>query len=424
MPGIRPGWDLCLRGDRDRLRRTCSRVEYVARVWVAVEDRAGRYDQPFWGRLRYMATPMAIVDLLAILPTYLAVFVPGDFMLLRMLRILRILKITRYSPALATFEIVLVNERRSLAAAGTILGVALLLAAGALHHIEGEVQPAAFGSIPAAMWWAIVTLTTVGYGDVVPITPLGRIVGGLCAVIGLGMFALPTAILGAGFAHEIQKRNFAATAAMIARVPLFQHLRPPQLAELTALLRPRMLPPRYTVIRRGEHPESMFFIDEGRVAIRHRDRRITLSAGSFFGEMALLEGRPRQVSDRHADHLHACSSFRRATSIVCWPATRSCARRSSTRCARRTEAVARLATGRRTVAARRASPPAAPPAEVAAGQRPALDRARRPCSRQVSSTSKFRCIKPRSPQSTSSGQAILRSRSASSWARSIVAAAR
>ena len=174
--------------------------------------------------------------------------------------------------------------------------MALLLAAGALHHIEGDVQPEAFGSIPAAMWWAIVTLTTVGYGDVVPITPLGRIVGGLCAVIGLGMFALPTAILGAGFAHEIQKRNFAATAAMIARVPLFQHLRPPQLAELTTLLRPRTLPPRYTVIRRGEHPESMFFIDEGRVAIRHQDRRITLSAGSFFGEMALLEGRPRQVS--------------------------------------------------------------------------------------------------------------------------------
>jgi voltage-gated potassium channel len=295
MPGIRPGWDLCLRV----IEITCVgvfTVEYAARVWIAADDRTGRYDQPFWGRLRYMATPMAIVDLLAILPTYLAVLVPGDFMILRMLRILRILKITRYSPALATFEIVLVNERRSLTAAGTILGVALLLAASALHHIEGDVQPAAFGSIPAAMWWAIVTLTTVGYGDVVPITPLGRIVGGLCAVIGLGMFALPTAILGAGFAHEIQKRNFAATAAMISRVPLFQHLRPPQLAELTTLLRPRTLPPRYTVIRRGEHPESMFFIDEGRVAIRHRDRRITLSAGSFFGEMALLEGRPRQVS--------------------------------------------------------------------------------------------------------------------------------
>ena len=110
------------------------------------------------------------------------------------------------------------------------------------------------------------------------------------------MFALPTAILGAGFAHELQKRNFAATAAMIARVPLFHHLNPSQLAELTALLKPRMLPPRYTVIRRGEHPDAMYFIDDGRVVIRSRDRRMVLGPGSFFGELALLEGRPRQVT--------------------------------------------------------------------------------------------------------------------------------
>jgi voltage-gated potassium channel len=115
-------------------------------------------------------------------------------------------------------------------------------------------------------------------------------------VIGLGMFALPTAILGAGFAHEVQKRSFVATAAMVARVPLFRHLPPSQLAELTTLLRPRMLPSRYTVIRRGEHPDAVYFIDEGRVVIRYKDRRIVLGTGAFFGEMALLEGRPGQVS--------------------------------------------------------------------------------------------------------------------------------
>jgi voltage-gated potassium channel len=271
-------------------------VEYGMRVWASVEDRAGRYEQPFWGRLRYMTTPMALIDLLAILPTWLAFVLPGDFLLLRTLRILRVLKITRYSPALATFEIVVVNERRSLVAAATILAVALLLAAGMLHHLEGEVQPEAFGSIPAAMWWAIVTLTTVGYGDVVPVTTAGRIAGGLTAVIGLGMFALPTAILGAGFAHELQKRSFVATAAMVARVPLFRHLPPSQLAELTTLLRPRILPSRYTVIRRGEHPDAVYFIDDGRVVIRYKDRRIVLGTGAFFGEMALLEGRPGQVS--------------------------------------------------------------------------------------------------------------------------------
>jgi voltage-gated potassium channel len=295
VPSIRSGWNLWL----TLVEYVCVllfTLEYVARVWVCVEDRAGRYDHPLWGRLRYIATPMAVIDLLAILPTYLALILPGDFLLLRTLRILRILKITRYSPALATFEIVLVNERRSLAAAGTILAVALLLAAGALHHAEGDVQPEAFGSIPNAMWWAIITLTTVGYGDVVPVTALGRVLAGFVAVIGIGMFALPTAILGAGFAYELQKRNFATTAAMVARVPLFRQLPPPQLAELTALLRPRMLPPRYTVIRRGEHPDAMYFIDEGQVIVRHKERRVVLSSGSFFGEMALLEGRPRQVT--------------------------------------------------------------------------------------------------------------------------------
>ena len=100
-------------------------IEYGLRVWASVEDRAGRYEHPLWGRLRYMATPMALIDLVAILPTWLAGLLPGDFLLLRTLRILRVLKITRYSPALATFEIVLVNERRSLLAAATILAVAL-----------------------------------------------------------------------------------------------------------------------------------------------------------------------------------------------------------------------------------------------------------------------------------------------------------
>ena len=100
----------------------------------------------------------------------------------------------------------------------------------------------------------------------------------------------------AGFASELQKRNFAATAAMIARVPLFHHLRPAQLAELTALLKPRLLPARYTVIRRGEHPDAMYFIDDGQVVIRATERRIVRGPGSFFGELALLEGRPRQSS--------------------------------------------------------------------------------------------------------------------------------
>ena len=149
-------------------------LEYVARVWVSVEDRAGRYAHPLVGRLRYMLTPSAIVDLVAVLPFYLSLLIPIDLIFLRLFRLLRILKITRYSPALATLELVLYNERRSLLSALLVFGVVLVIAAGLMHAAEGAAQPERFGSIPAAMWWAVITLTTVGYGDATPINRRGQ----------------------------------------------------------------------------------------------------------------------------------------------------------------------------------------------------------------------------------------------------------
>jgi voltage-gated potassium channel len=131
---------------------------------------------------------------------------------------------------------------------------------------------------------------------VVPVTPPGRVLAGIGAIVGIAMFALPTAIIGAGFVHEVQKRSFTATATMIARVPLFGHLRPTQLAELTALLRRHDVPPRCTIVRQGEHGHAMWFIDEGRVVFRAGGRRIVLGPGSFFGELALLHGRPRTAT--------------------------------------------------------------------------------------------------------------------------------
>lgn len=271
-------------------------VEYVLRVWSSVEDRTGRYAGPVLGRLRYMATPMALVDLVAVLPFWLALLFPVDLLFLRLLRLLRILKITRYSPALATLQVILYNERRSLLSALLLIAVLVVVAAGFMHLAEGGEQPGTFGSIPRAMWWAIITLTTVGYGDATPLSPFGRVLAGIVALCGIGTLALPTAILGAGFTREMQKQEFFARSSMVARVPLLQHLPPAQLAEVIALLHTRMLPPRYTVLRRGEHAEAMYFIAEGRVVVRAGERRLTLGPGSFFGELAVIEGRPREIT--------------------------------------------------------------------------------------------------------------------------------
>ena len=271
-------------------------VEYLARLWAIVEDRGSRFCHPLWGRLRYAVTPAALIDLIAILPFYLSLLSPGSLVVLRLLRVLRILKLVRYSRTLSIFEVVLINERHALGLALGVMAVLLLISASIMHAVEGTVQPEAFGSIPAAMWWAVATLTTVGYGDVVPATSPGRLVASFVAMLGIGMFALPTAILGAGLMQELQKRHFATAATLIARVPIFRHVAPHQLAELAGLLKPREVPAGYTLIRRGERGDAMYFLVEGEVLVRRGRRRRTLRSGAFFGELALLEGRPRRAT--------------------------------------------------------------------------------------------------------------------------------
>ena len=271
-------------------------IEYVIRVWIAVEDRAGRYRHPVFGRLRYMLTPLAIIDLLAILPFIVALFLPGNLLFLRALRLVRIVKLARYSPAIALFEVVIYNQRAALAAGALMIVAAVIVLSGFIYLAESGVQPEVFGTIPDAMWWAVITMTTVGYGDVTPVTLAGRLIASLTSILGISMFAFPTAILGAGFAEELQKRDFNKMAAIVAKVPQFQHLSTAQLAEITTSLHIRQLPARYRVVRRGEHADSMYFIDSGKVVIRHADQSINLGPGDFFGELALLEGGRRVAS--------------------------------------------------------------------------------------------------------------------------------
>jgi voltage-gated potassium channel len=182
-------------------------VEYVLRVWSAIEQRHPRYKHPLRGRLRYIASPMAVIDLLAILPFYLSFLFPIDLRVLRVLRLVRMFKLTRYSPAMNLLLAALREESQAIAAALFVLMLLLILASSLAYLAEHEAQPQAFGTIPRAMWWAIVTLTTVGYGDVVPITPWGKVVGGLVGIIGIGMVALPAGLLASGFSDQLHERR-------------------------------------------------------------------------------------------------------------------------------------------------------------------------------------------------------------------------
>jgi len=180
-------------------------VEYVLRVWSSVASPD--FSHAVLGRLRFAATPMAIVDLLSVLPFYLP-FLGADLRVVRILRVFRVFrvaKLARYSASLRRIRNILRNKKEDLLVSFSAALILLILSSSLMYYVENAAQPETFSSIPAAMWWGITTLTTVGYGDTYPITPLGRILGGMIALFGIGMFALPTAILGGGFVEELQK---------------------------------------------------------------------------------------------------------------------------------------------------------------------------------------------------------------------------
>lgn len=182
-------------------------VEYVLRVWSCVDRPEAGNGKPTMERLRYMVSPTALIDLIAIAPFYLAFFVPLDLRFLRVVRLFRMFKLTRYSAAMGILLEVLQEESRSFLAAFFVLFILLVIASSGIYLIERDIQPNAFGSIPAAMWWAMATLTTVGYGDITPITSIGKFFGGFITVIGMGMVALPAGILASGFAENLHRRR-------------------------------------------------------------------------------------------------------------------------------------------------------------------------------------------------------------------------
>jgi voltage-gated potassium channel len=261
-------------------------LEYAARLWSVV-GHSPRSVSPSRDRIEYAFSSLGIIDLMAFLPASIALLA-GDRASLMLLGMLPFFKLVRYSPAMRSLLAALHAERRALVGCLVILAGAVLFFASMLYAIEHDVQPDKFGTIPQAMWWAIVTLGTVGYGDVVPVTPLGKLVSAFTIIGGLTMIALPVAIISTAFAEEVRRRDFVVTWGMLARVPLFSHLSATEIADIMRLLRARTIEAGEILVRRGDAASSMYFITAGEVEIELPNHHVHLADGAFFGEIALL----------------------------------------------------------------------------------------------------------------------------------------
>jgi voltage-gated potassium channel len=273
-------------------------VEYLLRLWVAPEHALLRHLSPWRARRVVALGPMGLIDFLAVAPFWFAAIVPDELQILVVFRVVRFLKLTRYSAALRSLLDVLSLERRALFGCLVLFVGATVATATLIHLAERSAQPDRFGTIPDAMWWSVVTLATVGYGDVVPVTAAGRVVASLTIVVGLMMVALPVGIVANAFANEIHRREFVITWGMVARVPLFAELRATEIADIMRLLRARTVEAGAIVTRRGEPAHSMYFVANGEVEIELPNERVRLAEGHFFGEIAVLRRARRSATAR------------------------------------------------------------------------------------------------------------------------------
>jgi voltage-gated potassium channel len=261
--------------------------EWVVRLRHAFQaDRGWTYALSFRG----------LVDAVAAAAVPLAMMVGVNPKTAWLLGVFWMLKVVPGIPGLRQLRRVLVLESGPLLSVLVIFLMVLFLASVAEHFLERELQPAAFGSVPAALWWAVATLTTTGYGDVVPVTPLGRLLAAVVMICGLGVFGLWTGILATGFAAETRRDNFLKTWESVSKVPFFAALGPAAIADVTHMLRTMDLPSRTMIIRKGQAGDCMYFIADGEVEVDLPGKKVVLGEGAFFGEMALLGNNLRSAN--------------------------------------------------------------------------------------------------------------------------------
>ena len=268
-------------------------VEYVLRIWIAPENpgAAGAARE----RLRYVLSLPGLVDLVAAIPFALA---PHVGLNLDWLDIVPIFKLLRHTAAFQFMVEAVYSERRVLGSAAVLMLALLVFQSSLLFYFERDAQPGYYGSIPQAMWWGIMTLTTVGYGDVTPVTLWGRMAAGLTAVMGLCMFAIPVGIIASAFIEAVRRREFVDTWNLVAKVPLFRNLDAARIAAVAGVLRARRAERGERLIRKGDQADSMYFIVSGEVEVDQETgaAKGRLEAGDFFGEIALVADRARTAT--------------------------------------------------------------------------------------------------------------------------------
>jgi voltage-gated potassium channel len=244
----------------------------------------------------YALSGRGLVDAVAAAAVPLALILGASPKTAWLLGVFWMLKVVPGIPGLRQLRRVLVRESGPLLSVLVIFLMVLFVASVAVYFLERDVQPVAFGSLPATLWWAVATLTTTGYGDVVPITPLGRLVAAVVMICGLGVFGLWTGILATGFAAETRRDNFLKTWESVSKVPFFAALGPAAIADVTHVLRTMDLPARTMIIRKGQTGDCMYFIAAGEVEVDLPGKKVTLGDGAFFGEMALLGNNLRSAN--------------------------------------------------------------------------------------------------------------------------------
>lgn len=264
-------------------------IEYIMRLYVADLHPPLRRYGPVKSRLRYALHPDAIVDLIGALPLLFVLFLPNQAVtIVVILRLARFLKLARYSPALRSLFSAVATERKALLGSSMIIFGVILLAATLMYLVEHNEQPEKFRSILHGIYWAITTVTTVGYGDVVPVSNLGKMVAAVVMLMGYGLIALPVGIIASAFAREIHSRDFVVTWSMVARVPLFEDLKATEIAEVSKLLQAQSVSRGALIAEKGDVADKMYFISEGEVEIKLPHDTVYLGEGNFFGELALI----------------------------------------------------------------------------------------------------------------------------------------